>query len=308
MRPAREGGTRAGAAGSKWRPEGARSPEKAPGCYFCDDRGRPGKRDARSQVTAGAPLTLMLPAAGARQSYWVASRAPRYSLTFALPLLLVYEALAALLARPDGSGLRNGADVILRSLAAAAGRYGPMMMGAAVIGLSLWLIGRDVRRHGWMLRPSFFARMLGESALLAVLVGVVVGVATRELLQLLPVVLVQAPLERVGWPTQLMLSLGAGLYEELLFRVLLVSALALGARTLLGLSVRAAGATAALGGALLFSAFHYVGAYGDPFTLQSFVFRALAGLFFSVLYLLRGFGITAWTHALYDVMVLLIVR
>jgi hypothetical protein len=63
--------------------------------------------------------------------------------------------------------------------------------------------------------------------------------------------------------------------------------------------------TAALGGALIFSAFHYVGAYADPFSLQSFVFRALAGLFFSALFLLRGFGITAWTHALYDVMVLL---
>jgi hypothetical protein len=58
-------------------------------------------------------------------------------------------------------------------------------------------------------------------------------------------------------------------------------------------------------GALLFSAFHYVGALGEPLRLDSFVFRAIAGLAFSVLYLTRGFGITAWTHALYDVVVLL---
>jgi hypothetical protein len=59
---------------------------------------------------------------------------------------------------------------------------------------------------------------------------------------------------------------------------------------------------ATLVGALVFSAFHYVGPYGDRFELPSFAFRAIAGALFSGLYLLRGFGITAWTHALYDVM------
>ena len=102
-------------------------------------------------------------------------------------------------------------------------------------------------------------------------------------------------------PTQLMISLGAGLYEELLFRVLLVAGLAYGARRLLGWSPLASGVLAAVVGALIFSAFHYVGPLGDQLTLGSFTFRAVAGLLFSGLYLTRGFGITAWTHALYDV-------
>ena len=54
-------------------------------------------------------------------------------------------------------------------------------------------------------------------------------------------------------------------------------------------------------GALIFSAFHYIGPYGDRLELGSFTFRTIAGVLFSGLYLLRGFGITAWTHALYDV-------
>ena len=58
-------------------------------------------------------------------------------------------------------------------------------------------------------------------------------------------------------------------------------------------------------GAVIFSAFHYVGPYGDPFQLQSFAFRTISGVAFSALYLARGFGITAWTHALYDVFLLL---
>ena len=52
--------------------------------------------------------------------------------------------------------------------------------------------------------------------------------------------------------------------------------------------------------ALIFSGFHYVGALGDTFTVASFTFRAIAGVAFSVLYVTRGFGVTAWTHALYD--------
>src|ERR1051325_4348301 len=102
-----------------------------------------------------------------------------------------------------------------------------------------------------------------------------------------------------------MLSLGAGLYEELFFRVLLVTALAAAGRIVLGLGARGAGIFATLVGAFVFSAFHYIGPYGDAFKLQSFVFRMLSGVAFSGLYLLRGFGITAWTHALYDAFLLL---
>jgi membrane protease YdiL (CAAX protease family) len=96
------------------------------------------------------------------------------------------------------------------------------------------------------------------------------------------------------------ISLGAGIYEELLFRVLLVSGLlAIGLRLKWRRPV-AIGVAVVLS-ALIFSAFHYVGPYGDPLTLGSFTFRAIAGLLLSGLYVARGFGITAWTHALYDV-------
>jgi membrane protease YdiL (CAAX protease family) len=103
-----------------------------------------------------------------------------------------------------------------------------------------------------------------------------------------------------------MLSLGAGLYEELLFRVLLVSGLLLLARRVMGLRPALANTFAVGLGALIFSAFHYIGPYGDPLRIDSFVFRAIAGVAFSALYVFRGFGITAWTHALYDVIVLVL--
>jgi hypothetical protein len=57
-------------------------------------------------------------------------------------------------------------------------------------------------------------------------------------------------------------------------------------------------------GALVFSAFHYIGQYGDRLELPAVVFRTVAGLGFSGLDVARGVGITAWTHALYDVFLL----
>ena len=100
-----------------------------------------------------------------------------------------------------------------------------------------------------------------------------------------------------------MLSLGAGLYEELVFRVILVSALFLFFRRVSGSQGAGVYVAAALLGAFVFSAYHYVGPYGDPFSLQTFLYRFVAGLVLNVLYLVRGFGITAYTHAFYDVLV-----
>ena len=220
---------------------------------------------------------------------------------------MLYEVLAAVLSYESG-GVRNGADVLLKSVfIAIAGGYGTLLFGAIVICVAVWLIGRDLRANGGVLRPAVFAGMTAESLALAVLFGVVVSGITARVLAPFAVAS-QGTLESMGWGTQLMVSLGAGIYEELLFRVILVSALAFFASRVLKLRTLPAGGFAVVLGAFIFSAFHYIGPYGDPLELQSFVYRMVGGLVFSAMYLLRGFGITAWTHALYDVMLLVIGR
>src|SRR6185437_12313502 len=80
-----------------------------------------------------------------RSSYWQVSRAPRYSLLFALPLLVFYQVLAVLLAHGERS-IRNGADVILQSLfTAVAGAWGPPLFMVCLIGAGLWLVMRHAR-------------------------------------------------------------------------------------------------------------------------------------------------------------------
>ena len=245
-------------------------------------------------------------------SYWAASRAPRYSLIFALPLFLLYEGLAAALAGTSGAGqVRNAADVALKTpFLIFSGARGSLAFFATVVAVFVFFVARDMKKHKERLRPRTFLLMLGESAVLALLLGIVVGTLTQRLLAGLSALSAQtgdaSPLAGMSAGTRLMLALGAGLYEELLFRVLLVGGIASGLGFFLGGRNWLTGTIAAVVGALVFSAFHYIGQYGDRFTLASFTYRAIAGLVFSALYLVRGFGITAWTHALYDVYVMVL--
>jgi hypothetical protein len=238
------------------------------------------------------------------KSYWQLARAPRYSLLFALPLLLLYETLAFALSHDAIVGVRNGADVMLKSVfVGLGGRSGLVVFGLLLLGVGGWLVARDIKRSGRPV-PRILLLMGLESLAWALVFGWVAGTLTSLLLRGVPLAL-GIVAARMDVPTQLMISLGAGLYEELLFRVLLVAGLAYGARRVLKWSPVASGALAAVVGALVFSAFHYIGPLGDDLALGSFTFRAIAGLLFSGLYLTRGFGITAWTHALYDVILVL---
>src|SRR2546421_5737520 len=80
-----------------------------------------------------------------RTSYWQVSRAPRYSLLFAIPLLVFYQVLALLLAHGERS-IRNGADVILQALfTAAAGAWGPLLFMVCLIGGGVWVVPRANR-------------------------------------------------------------------------------------------------------------------------------------------------------------------
>jgi hypothetical protein len=246
---------------------------------------------------------------GSLSRYWRAAREPRYSLTFAFPLLIAYEALALGLSHSGIAGVRNGADVLLKSVfVLLGGRDGLVAFGALLVGTGALLVWRDRRRsgpiEGWVL-----LWMVLESLVYALLFGLIVGLLTGLLLQGLHILATPSraalgPTD-LGTATKLMISLGAGIYEELLFRVFLVGTLAWTARRLFAWRPGTAGVFATVIGALIFSAFHYLGPYGERLEVGSFTFRVIAGLLFSGLYLARGFGITAWTHALYDVLLTL---
>jgi hypothetical protein len=194
--------------------------------------------------------------------------------------------------------------VILRSLfQSVLGRHGPLLLGALLVAACAYLYYRDLRVSGGDLRGRILVFMAAEAALLAAVFGIVVGTLTARLLN--PLAPLAIALQRQFSAAEgLMVSLGAGVYEELLFRVILVSALAFFFGRILGWGKTQSAVISVLVAATIFSLFHYIGPMGDNWAMQSFVFRLIAGVFFSALYVLRGFGITAWAHALYDVYLL----
>jgi hypothetical protein len=162
-------------------------------------------------------------------------------------------------------------------------------------------------------KPKYFGGMLIESALYASLLGTLASRFTDIFMGIRPVAgpVFRTAVQPAGL-SEWMIALGAGVYEEIVFRVLLISVLLASFEVLAKLPVfrwlhnrRNASILAAVLAAVLFSAFHYVGIHGEPFLWKTFVYRFFAGLLLAGIYVTRGLGIAAWTHALYDVSILL---
>jgi membrane protease YdiL (CAAX protease family) len=237
---------------------------------------------------------MSAPAPTGLRAYHRFTRSATYGVLSALPLFLLYEAMIVAVNTGTSAPVRVGAEVWLKELLAMTGARGGLLLVliAILAGMTAFVLDRDRRIP---IRGRYFLGLLFESTVYAVIVAILVSNLVAALFAVIP------PPDGDLW-TQLALSIGAGLYEELLFRVLLVGGLALLLRPFFE-NANAGYLLAALLGAALFSLAHYVGPLGDPFELPSFTFRFAFGLALNVLFLWRGFGVAAWTHALYDVMV-----
>ncbi|GAB5537650.1 MAG: CPBP family glutamic-type intramembrane protease [Rubricoccaceae bacterium] len=250
------------------------------------------------QPTAG---TVSTPPTG----YWAVTKSATYAFWAALPLFVLYEVGIVLANGGVGSmgQVRVGADVWIKSLLNAIGWGGGIMLGVVVLALGVTVWWRERHRRPPLV-PKYFGGILVESLLYAVVLAFLVSGAVGALFGswALPD-LALAQMSEFGLGLQLALSIGAGLYEELVFRVLLVGGLFLAIDRFTKLDRTKAYIIAALVGAVVFSAVHHMGSFGDPFTLSVFTFRFLFGLALNAVFLLRGFAVAAWTHAIYDVLV-----
>jgi membrane protease YdiL (CAAX protease family) len=225
------------------------------------------------------------------EEYWVESRRPLASLVFLAPLLVGYELGVLLL------GVQNGADAFLAWLLNRLGFSQHFVLPLLTVCLLLgW---HHLSRESWRLSGGVLSAMTAESVLLAVCLRLIL------LLQGVLSVAFQTPIElSIGSQFKLAVGfLGAGIYEELLFRLILLSLVAWGFRRA-GTKPWLAMILAAVLTSLVFSAAHYrfISANGYPFDWFSFMFRFVAGMFFSVVFIYRGFGIAAGSHAAYDIL------
>lgn len=237
------------------------------------------------------------------KGYFNITRTATYGFLAALPLFVLYEALILAVNEGAVAQVRVGADVWIKQALAAIGGTGMFSIGILVLIIGV-LVFLGERKKKIPLRAGYFVGMVAESALYAVVVAFVISNLVGFIFSpaFHPEILIAVQAVEIDTAKLLVLSIGAGLYEELIFRVVLVG----GLFWLFQMMTRTrttAYILAAILGALVFSAVHYIGPLGDAFELPSFAFRFFFGLALNGLFLARGFGIAAWTHSLYDVMV-----
>ena len=183
--------------------------------------------------------------------------------------------------------------MFLDTIIGYSGIHGPFIIGLLIIcSIFLFYVLRS-RRKVPFFRVSFFSLALIESAIYALFLGYIIGHVTQIFLSVVAGDELQL---------QLMLAIGAGFYEELFFRAFAFYMTAV-MLVRLNIATFTAYIIAALFSSFLFSYAHY--ANSAVIDLYPFLYRFLFGVFFCVLYKLRGLGVCAWSHALYDIFIYL---
>ncbi|KKO19540.1 MAG: hypothetical protein DCC43_14695 [Candidatus Brocadia sp.] len=226
------------------------------------------------------------------ESYYLRSKNIANSFLFILPLLALYEVGIAL----QGSSIKNASGVFIENFFTLFGKNGHLVFNSLVI--TFFLISIVYIEKKERLNFQTFVFMFFESMVYALFIGTVLGFFVYQIL--FPYALAQ-PFSMNMW-LGVILSIGAGVYEEIVFRLLLITALSFIFATLLKVSKPLSAVISIMTAALLFTAMHYVGTLGDVFTNANFTFRALSGVILSAIFLFRGLGIAVYTHAIYDVL------
>lgn len=298
----------------------------------------PGRRNFRimaktlhKKYQAGQPIYFC------KGSYLDRSSQPVYSLLFLLPFIIFYELGTIFISSElvHQWHIRVVAFVWLQSFAMYLGLTGrAAWLMAPLIVVVILVALQMASRKPWIVRPQDFLPMTAECVILAipllVLSTVLSGassagsqrqlageVTTLSACQHPPAEqpalsrLAAGSAEKAAPKGALLVSVvtgvGAGIYEEFLFRLVLISLLMLLLQDVLGLNDVVAVALAVSLSALLFSLHHHILLLdgqlqkGEAFTAWAFAFRTAAGVYFAALFAIRGFGIAAGTHACYDI-------
>jgi len=277
----------------------------------------------------------------ARDSYLERTTRPVYAIVFLLPFIVFYE-LGTILINTDAlnrSQVRVVTFVWLQDLLRHLGTGSRLAWIAPPLVVVVILIGLQVAsRKQWYFCLSDYAPMVFECVFLAVPLIILsllfnspaaspdnvswrdpvhpparVSMAAQEQTVLTGEVPAPSgpsePADRGhrSLMTNVVTGVGAGIYEELVFRLILICALMVLFQDVIGLNHQNSVVLSVLISAALFSAHHHIiwidGRLGRsaPFAWGEFGFRTLAGVYFAILFAIRGFGITAGTHAFYDI-------
>ena len=227
-------------------------------------------------------------------NYFKQSKSSFYSFIFILPLFIIYELGISAISSKDLTTVRNGADVLLRKILATVGISGVYGMALLFLfGVVAAFFVNKGRFKDLKIKSNYFLIMIFESFFWSIILFLVLSQGQLLLAKGSAKLLIQ----------QIVLSIGSGIFEEFVFRVILVSGLAL----IVGLFCKKQYILKILISiiiaAVIFSAFHFIGEYADIPKTSLFILRFVAGVILGYIYILRGFGIAAYSHSFYNLIV-----
>lgn len=226
--------------------------------------------------------------------YWHESRGFPHSVVLVTPLWILYEVTAFRLNHGLDGSLRTGVDYLIRICWSELRLPLELSVCLPASFLLLFFSRKTNRTKIVTVRPVFFAVMVLESLFHAAVFGWVVGTAMNLFLTQTSIHVNSSNV------AALVINLGSGVFEELVFRVLLLVSVVYLLRSITNRRTLIYVVAVALS-SVLFSLFHYLEIFKEVFEWRSFFFRCLAGAAFSILFILRGYGITAYVHSFYNV-------
>lgn len=222
------------------------------------------------------------------------------SIILVLPLFLIYQ--LGVLAT---GGVKNGVDFVTGAFWSLSGGDLSIYLGINGLILLAFAVALFAMRKKGTFSPRIWPGVIAESTLYAMLLGslVILLMSSLGLDRLLAIGLSTGPKD-FGIFDAFILSLGAGIYEETVFRLLGMGGIFLAATKFSNWPTWLAAVVAVVVSSLIFSGIHYIGPMGDAFALGSFFFRFFAGIILAVIFYLRGFAVAVYTHAIYDIIVM----
>ncbi len=234
--------------------------------------------------------------------YLKKTRSCFFGLLAITPLLILYESASEYIYRPSpgvvaAPEVRNSAEILIKRVLWFAQVRKNIFLWAVFAALLLWAFWQAKKQGNLDFKLVYFPYQIFESLVYALVFGFAISKLTTYLkLQ------ANRPVEN-SLNMKMTLGLGAGIYEELLFRFLLVSALAFILQKILKTKPIYHNTLAILLAAVVFSLYHYWN-NTEVLTTDSFLFRFYAGCILGALYILRGIGVSVYTHSFYDLLLL----
>ncbi len=252
-----------------------------------------------------------------RDSYLDRTSRPVYALAYLLLFIVIYE-IGTILISPEAlnrsheilgrSEGRVVSFIWLQNILEYIGFSQRFVWAAPPLAVVLILLGLQISsRTPWKVYLADFIPMTVECILLAVPLIVLCLAINRSVNPHAVITSAAAETASSGFWVNIVTGIGAGIYEELVFRLVLICILMMLFQDLLNLDRTLSVVLSILISAVLFSLHHHFfflnGSLhsGEAFSFMKFTFRLLAGIYFAVLFAVRGFGIAAGTHAYYDI-------